>query len=121
MGSQSSDRDYKQAPVGGSADDAHWHQHFGWMLVSCDRADVRPLPTGVMVYGDAEARLEALPKPPIPRVEVVDEFYDAIVHGRAPLHNGKWAMATLEVCLAMRQSAREQREITLAHQVAVPS
>ena len=30
-------------------------------------------------------------------------------------------MATLEVCLAMLQSAREQREIVLAHQVGVPS
>ena len=49
------------------------------------------------------------------------EVYDAIVHRRAPLHDGKWAMATLEVCLAILQSAREQREITLAHQVATRS
>jgi phthalate 4,5-cis-dihydrodiol dehydrogenase len=107
------------APVGG-ADDPPWHQHFGWVLVSCERADVRPLPTGVMVYGDDEARLDPLPKPRIPRAEVVDEMYDAIVLGRAPLHDGKWAMATLEACLAVLQSAREQRDITLTHQVAVP-
>jgi phthalate 4,5-cis-dihydrodiol dehydrogenase len=37
------------------------------------------------------------------------------------LHDGKWAMATLEVCLAILQSAREERDITLAHQVALPS
>ena len=86
-----------------------------------ERADLRPLPTGVMVYGDTEARLDPLPRPEVPRAEVVDELYDAIVHGRAPLHSGKWAMASLEVCLAILQSAREQREITLAHQVAVPS
>jgi phthalate 4,5-cis-dihydrodiol dehydrogenase len=74
-----------------------------------------------MIYGDAEARLDALPRPQVPRAEVVDELYGAIVHGRAPLHDGKWAMATLEVCLAILQSAREERDITLAHQVAVPS
>ena len=107
--------------TGRDTDDARWHQHFGWVLVSCERADLRPLPTGVMIYGDAEARLDALPRPRVPRAEVVDELYDAIVHGRAPLHDGKWAMATLEVCLAMVQSAREGRDITLAHQVAVPS
>jgi phthalate 4,5-cis-dihydrodiol dehydrogenase len=106
-------------PAGGM-DDARWHQHFGWVLVSCERADLRPLPTGVMVYGDTEARLDPLPRPEIPRAEVVDELYDAIVNGRAPLHGGKWAMASLEVCLAILQSAGEQREITLAHQVAVP-
>ena len=114
----------KQTPTpatGAGTDDARWHQHFGWILVSCERADLRPLPTGVMIYGDAEARLDALPMPQVPRAEVVDELYDAIVHGRAPLHDGKWAMATLEVCLAILQSAREERDITLAHQVAVRS
>jgi phthalate 4,5-cis-dihydrodiol dehydrogenase len=105
----------------GDTGDARWHQHFGWVLVSCERADLRPLPTGVMVYGDTEARLDPLPRPEVPRAEVVDELYDAIVNGRAPLHSGKWAMASLEVCLAILQSAREQREITLVHQVAVPS
>ncbi len=98
--------------------DARWHHHFGWVLVSCERADLRPLPTGVMVYGDAEARLDPLPMPQVPRAEVVDELYDAIVHGRPALHDGPWAMATLEVCLAILQSAREQRDIALAHQVA---
>jgi phthalate 4,5-cis-dihydrodiol dehydrogenase len=105
----------------GDTDDARWHQHVGWILVSCERADLRPLPTGVMLYGDAEARLDPLPTPKVPRAEVVDELYDAIVNGRAPLHSGQWAMASLEVCLAILQSAREQREITLAHQIAVPS
>ena len=104
----------------GDSGDARWHEHFGWVLVSCERADLRPLPTGVMVYGDTEARLDPLPRPEVPRAEVVDELHDAIVNGRAPLHSGKWAMASLEVCLAILQSAREQREITLAHQVAVP-
>jgi phthalate 4,5-cis-dihydrodiol dehydrogenase len=110
----------KQMPDA-SADDAGWHQHFGWVLVSCDRADLRPLPTGVMVYDHEEVRLDPLPRPRIPRAEVIDELYGAIVHRRAPLHDGRWAMATLEVCLAMLQSAREQREITLADQVAAPS
>ena len=34
-------------------------------------------------------------------------------------HDGRWGMATLEVCLAMLQSAREGREIALSHQVSV--
>ena len=108
------------APRTGGADgEAPWHQHFGLVLVSCERADLRPLPTGVMVYGDAEARLDPLPKPRLSRTEVIDEFYDAIVRGHKPLHGGRSAMATLEVCLAILQSAREQREITLRHQVGI--
>ncbi len=104
-------------PPGAAAPTAPWHEHFGVVLVSCEHADLRPLPTGVMIYGDAEARLESLAKPTVPRAEVVDELYDAIVHGRPALHDGRWAMATLEVCLAILESARDQREITLRHQV----
>ena len=92
---------------------AQAHQHFGPLLVSCERADLRPLPTGVMVYADGERRLEALPPPAVPRSEVIDELYQAVVHGQPPLHDGEWAMATLGVCLAMLRSSREQREILL--------
>ena len=76
------------------------HQHFGTLLVSCERADLRALPNGVMIYQNGAARLEALPPPAVPRAEVIDELYRAVVHGEAPLHDGAWAMATLEVVLA---------------------
>jgi phthalate 4,5-cis-dihydrodiol dehydrogenase len=96
------------------------HQHFGPVIVSCDRADLRPLPNGVMIHERGAARLDPLPPPGVPRAEVIDELYDAVVRGRPALHDGTWGLATLEVCLAMLQSAREDREIALAHQVGVP-
>ena len=91
----------------------HAHQSFGTVIVSCERADLRPLPTGVMIYRNGEGRLDPLPVPKVPRAEVIDELYAAVVNGIAPTHSGEWAMATLEVCLAMLQSARENREVTL--------
>lgn len=97
------------------------HQHFGLVLVCCEHGDLRPTPDGVMIYADREKHLEPLPKPRVPRAEVIDELYAAIVSGRTPVHSGPWAMATLEVCLAMLQSARERRDIVLDHQVGVPS
>ncbi len=93
------------------------HQHFGTLLVSCERADLRALPNGVMIYQNGSAQIDALPAPKIPRVEVVDELYDAVIRGQAPLHDGAWAMATLEVLLAILQSAREGCEVRLSHQV----
>ena len=92
------------------------HQNFGTVIVSCERADLRPLPTGVAIYRNGEVQLDALPAPQIPRVEVIDELYDAVVNGIAPHHDGHWAMATLEVCLAMLKSSREGREIGLEPQ-----
>jgi phthalate 4,5-cis-dihydrodiol dehydrogenase len=96
------------------------HQHFGTVLVSCERADLRALPNGVMIYQEGSARLDALPPPEIPRAEVIDELYQAVVNGRAPLHNGVWAMATVEVLVAILRSAREGSEVHLSHQVALP-
>jgi phthalate 4,5-cis-dihydrodiol dehydrogenase len=94
------------------------HQHFGMIIVSCERADLRPVPHGVMIYESGSARLDPLPPPKIPRQEVIDELYDAVVNGKQPLHDGAWAMATLEVCLAILRSSRQGRDIALSHQVA---
>jgi len=93
------------------------HQNFGTLLVSCERADLRALPNGVMIYKSGSAQLDALPAPKIPRVEVVDELHDAVVRDQPPLHDGVWAMATLEVLLAILQSSREKSEVRLSNQV----
>lgn len=36
-------------------------------------------------------------------------------------HDGLWGKATTEVCLAILQSAKENKEIQLAHQVPPPA
>lgn len=90
------------------------HQHFGSMLVSCERADLRPMADGVWIYADAEKRKEPLPPPAVPRFEVIDELFRALRDGEPPLHDGAWARSTLEVCLALIRSAREQRDVEIA-------
>ena len=99
-------------------DERTWHEHFGVLIASCDRADLRPLPTGVMVYGDHAARLEALDRPVIPRSAVIDELYAAVVEGVPALHDGCWGLATQEVCLAILRSAREGCDVETSHQTA---
>lgn len=96
------------------------HNQFGMVLASCEQADLRPLATGVMVYDNARAWLKELPPPAVPRSEVLDEFCDVIAGLRPPLHTGEWALATLEVCLAIVRSAQSGRAIMLEHQVGVP-
>jgi phthalate 4,5-cis-dihydrodiol dehydrogenase len=89
------------------------HNHFGTLLVSCDRADLRAMPNGVMIYENGSGRLDALPPPAVPRSEVIDELYSAIVGGETPVHDGRWAMATMAVILAMLRSAREGHDVAL--------
>ena len=90
------------------------HQHFGPVIVSCEHADVRPLTDAVWVYGDAARERHALERPAVPRFEVVDELVGAVRHHHTPLHDGAWGRATLQICLAMLESAREQRDVELA-------
>lgn len=109
---------YKNARNYGGADfhppgEAAAHQHFGTLLVSCDRADLRPMQNGVMIYQDGSSRLDAIPSPGVPRAEVIDELCQAVVHGKTPLHNAAWGLATVEVLLAMLQSARDGRDVRL--------
>ena len=93
-----------------------WHQHFGMLMVSCERADIRPRPDGLTIYADRERTFEPLPRPRVHRAEVIDELNAAIVDGRPPLHDGRWAMATMEVCRAILDSSRTGREIMLSRQ-----
>ena len=49
----------------------------------------------------------------------LQELYDSVVSGKPLWHDGRWGMATLEVCLAIMSSARDRQEVMLEHQVPV--
>jgi len=93
------------------------HNHFGLVVVSCERADLRPMPDGIVIYGDTERRIETISAPTVPRSEVIDELYDAVTRGTPPLHSGEWGLSTLEACLAILKSDAFGREIVLSHQI----
>jgi len=88
----------------------------GLVVVSCTRGDVRQSPNGLWVYdddGQREVPVEGLHDE---RMAELDEMYQALTTGRPVRHDGRWGTATLEVVLAIMQSAREHREIMLSHQ-----
>src|SRR3954466_11601704 len=99
------------------------HQpHFGITIVTCANGDMRASADGVTIYGR-----DGLREIPIPhgsgmpgRREALNEIRAAIRAGIRPVHDGRWAKATVEVGLAILRSSREGREIALDHQVAVP-
>jgi len=91
----------------------------GLLVVSCQRGEMRQSPGGLYVYredGTAEVPLTQS-RGAVPEIE---ELFGALEHGKPALHGGEWGMATLEVCLAIMQSGREHRDVTLKHQVSVP-
>lgn len=94
------------------------HQHFGQVIVSCEKADLRPGPSGIAIYADHQKTFEPLPAPRIPRSEVIDELHEAVFNGRPPVHSGEWARATTAVCLALLESARTGGECQPGFQVS---
>jgi phthalate 4,5-cis-dihydrodiol dehydrogenase len=92
----------------------------GILIVTCERGDIRQSQFGLYVYSDEG--LSDVPLPPAgpSRRAELEELYRAVVLNEPIRHTGSWGMATLEVCLALMQSARERREIILSHQVPAP-
>jgi phthalate 4,5-cis-dihydrodiol dehydrogenase len=93
----------------------------GSFLVTCERADLRMLPDGVGVYSTEGFRLVRPPKwRGIAGLgAVIDELYSAIFKQRPLVHHGRWGKASLEVCLAILESARSGQQVALQHQVVV--
>jgi len=93
---------------------------FGFTLASCEKGDIRQTPNGLYIYGETEQREIALPAGSRGREAEIEELYNAVVHDRPVFHGGRWGAATLEVCLAMLESAQQRKEIMLSHQVPSP-
>ena len=96
--------------------------HFGVTLVTCAGGDLRASADGLLVYDDAGVHAVAVERGPswAGHGDVLDALIGALRQGRPSLHDARWGKATVEAALAVLRSARERREITLAHQVAVP-
>jgi phthalate 4,5-cis-dihydrodiol dehydrogenase len=93
---------------------------FGFTMVSCERGDIRQTPEGLFIYGETEKREISLPTARRGREAEAQELYEAVVSHRPVFHDGRWGEATLEVCLAILESAEKRKEIFLSHQVPSP-
>ena len=96
------------------------HQpHFGITIATCEHGELRASADGLILYdvrGATELPIEG-GHSVSGRREVLDDMRAALREEIPPNHDGRWGKATLEVALAIQQSAREGREIALKHQV----
>lgn len=91
----------------------------GIVIASCERGALRQSATGLYLYDDEGRHDAPLPPGQSLRLNEVTELREAIA-GRPALHDGRWGMATLEVVLAIMESAAQRREVYLQRQVPVP-
>jgi phthalate 4,5-cis-dihydrodiol dehydrogenase len=92
---------------------------FGFTVVSCEKGDIRQSPDGLWLY-TSEGR-DAVPCPPFhDRAAPLLELKEALTHNRPSFPDGEWGKASLETVLAILESSRTGREVSLRHQVAAP-
>jgi len=94
-------------------------QHFGPVIVSGERGDLRLTPRGVRVFDGTGEHFESAPLPSVPRGEVVDELWSVAREGRPPVHGAYWSRATVELCLALLESQQAGTDIILKYQVPI--
>jgi phthalate 4,5-cis-dihydrodiol dehydrogenase len=90
---------------------------FGLTLASCERGAIRQSADGLLIYGEDGVTEVSLERAMRGRAAELMDLYNGVVHGKPILHDGRWGQATLEVCLAILESATSRREISLSHQV----
>lgn len=98
-----------------AGDEGRKQPHFGVMLVTCEKADLRPSPDGVIVYGNSG--VEEVPaivgRGSYGQGDAIDELYDAVVNNKPVMRDAIWGKKTLQVCLAILESSSTGQQINL--------
>jgi phthalate 4,5-cis-dihydrodiol dehydrogenase len=89
--------------------------HFGVIVATCERGDLRLSADGIIIHGIDGTREVAVPRGPgrPGQGDALDALWAAVREGRQCVHDARWGRATVEVILAILQSARTRREVDL--------
>lgn len=89
------------------------YEHFGPVIVQCERGALRPMPHALVIDRDHDREHRPLPAPAVPRAEVVDALWAAVRDRVPPLLDGRWGRTTVAICTAMLESARLGAPVSL--------
>jgi len=90
--------------------------HFGLIVVTCDRGDMRLSPNGILIHGTQGTREIAVPRGAgrAGHGDTLDALWEAVRKGRRCAHDARWGRATVETVLAILQSSKSRREVQLS-------
>ncbi|MCC3305252.1 Gfo/Idh/MocA family protein [Sneathiella sp. HT1-7] len=118
-----SEGDLKNQRMFGSAvnfQDVSGNEHFGELTLTFDHADIRVTPQMLEIYGEDHIRSE----PVLPvigrRSNVLSALWGLVRENKAPVQDGRWGHATLEVCHGILSSGRSGEVQIMREQVPVP-
>ena len=90
-----------------------FHEHFGNIVISCEKADLRPTAKGIHVYSDDGYEFIPLPLEGSPRAEVVAELYALVRHGMSPVHSARRGYVNVALCEGIYESFRSKQRVEI--------
>jgi phthalate 4,5-cis-dihydrodiol dehydrogenase len=90
------------------------NEHFGFLLASCERADLRVMPDRIGIFSDEKREFLPVTLPRAPRAGVITEFLAAVRGEQPARHDGEWGLATMQCCTALARSSASGRAVKLA-------
>ena len=90
--------------------------HFGILIATCERGDLRLSPTGILAHGLTGTREITVPSGAgwPGHGDALDALWFAVREGKPCVHDARWGRETVKVVLAMLESSRTKREVTIA-------
>jgi phthalate 4,5-cis-dihydrodiol dehydrogenase len=90
--------------------------HFGLVVVTCERGDVRLSANGILIHGTQGTREITVPRGAgrPGHGDALDALWEAVRTGRRCAHDARWGRATVEIVLAILQSSKSHREVQLS-------
>jgi phthalate 4,5-cis-dihydrodiol dehydrogenase len=89
--------------------------HFGVVIATCERGDIRLSADGLLIHGIDGAREVAVPRgmgrPG--QGDALDALWAALRDGRRCVHDARWGRTTVRVVLAILQSSASRSEVFL--------
>lgn len=95
----------------GLSNPAPHHEHFGFILISCEKADFKLLPTGIHIYANDDRTFLPIASPELARAGVIEEFVMAVSGRAKAVHDGRWGLETMACCTALLESSEKSAEV----------
>lgn len=92
---------------------AQYNEHFGNIIISCQKADLRPTPQGIHIYSDETYEFIPLSISDVPRSSVIDELYQLVREGVSPIHSASKALNAIALCEGIYRSVKQRQRVEL--------
>ena len=89
--------------------------HFGLIVATCERGDMRLSPGGILIHGLDGTREVAVPRGTgrPGQGDALDALWHAVRDGKPSIHDARWGRDTIAVILAVLESSKHRKEIVL--------